>query len=475
MTALAFILGTALCAIPGWFALRCVEGRAPVLSRWERLVLGWMAGSLACTSAAFTAQASLGVPFSAVGFLGSWAVLSALSIGMFHWMRKQNRIGTANEHVHHERMRNGASFVLALLLVWTAMKIFMGMASLSLSPVFFDDTINNWNMRGKLYFFTQRYELSIPLTQQTSQPDPLSSYPPLVPLQKTWLNALHGTWSEPLANGAHALWFVAAIAIVFFVLRRLTSDIWACLGIYALVSLPLYLVQGSSAYTDVCMSAYIAVPVLFFALALREQHHRERALTFLRISGAFAGLLGFVKNEGLIMYLPVFVAVGVVATFFVRNGSGWTRRDALRHGLLPLVATFVLFCGPWLAFKMAHHMPFGNAKSVTGLALGWHNNVLYSILINTFFEGNWLLLFPLFSALLLCCWRTAFRGYLLPVTVFVLFLYVSQVLLFLFTSLATEALMQTGYARGIIHLAPLIIVITAVLAAEAWKHIRRGD
>jgi hypothetical protein len=93
--------------------------------------------------------------------------------------------------------------------------------------------------------------------------------------------------------------------------------------------------------------------------------------------------------------------------------------------------------------------------------------------VNTFSEGNWLLLFPLFFGLLAFRWRDAF-GWLLIPTMFFLFVYVGQALLYLFTSLSREAILQTGYARGLIQLMPLIVMLTILLLHGMRDRLRQA-
>ena len=42
-----------------------------------------------------------------------------------------------------------------------------------------------------------------------------------------------------------------------------------------------------------------------------------------------------------------------------------------------------------------------------------------------------------------------------------------QLFAYLFTGLSQEALFQTGYARGLIHLMPVIVTVTTVLLYDA--------
>jgi len=48
----------------------------------------------------------------------------------------------------------------------------------------------------------------------------------------------------------------------------------------------------------------------------------------------------------------------------------------------------------------------------------------------------------------------------------------SQVFIFLFTPLSTEALRQTGSARGLVQLVPIVVTLTVLLLREALDTLK---
>jgi hypothetical protein len=91
--------------------------------------------------------------------------------------------------------------------------------------------------------------------------------------------------------------------------------------------------------------------------------------------------------------------------------------------------------------------------------------------VNTFFEGNWNLLFPLLLLLVALARKRLFSSTLAPLSFFVLAAIALQAGLFLFTSLSVEALKQTGLARGFVQLAPLVTMLTVLLLREEMKKV----
>jgi len=182
----------------------------------------------------------------------------------------------------------------------------------------------------------------------------------------------------------------------------------------------------------------------------------------LRISAVALALLIFTKNEGLALYAPIIALV----IFFVAMWDTYKKNILPSHGanlilLYAITDAFVLV--PWLIFKWTNGLPFGNAKSVSGLGIGWQEGVLQALYLNLFFNGNWIFLFPLLIALLIISRKLAWKSPLIIITGFILLAMFAQIGIFLFTSLSVEAIMGTGYSRGIIQLIPLIVFLCIML------------
>ncbi len=456
---LAFIGVALLPTILGYLVLSAIEGKTPVLTCIEKLALGFLSGCTMLTYGVFMANFMLDVPFSRLGFLGVWLLLVGIA-GVFVYTRKANILAQVRAKIVSE------SPLWAQVVVWifalsVLVRIVTGGMVAATTPPYFDDTLNNWNLRAKVYYHTQEYTLMLPTQKPNEHPSALSAYPPMLPLAKTFSATLAGTWSDGLANSIQVLWFVAVLMLAFGVLRRVTNNTWSLLGASALGSLPLFLMQGVNAYSDIAMAAHIlgALSVLF--LALRSEDRLER-LTFVHVSMFMAALFPFVKNEGLVLYLPAYIFFLLWSAWYMLRTGRVTMQDILR------CISFFAVCGvvlvlPWLIFKWSNGMAFGNAKEIGSLQFGWQKGVLLVVAVNALFEGNWNLFMPLLLIMLGWQWKTAFKFPLLPLTLFFLLVWFQQILLFLFTNLSYEAVFQTGYGRGLIHLMPVMVTVVTLL------------
>jgi len=235
---------------------------------------------------------------------------------------------------------------------------------------------------------------------------------------------------------------------------------WSALGAVLLASLPLELIHGTNPYADVFLSLHLFMAVSLLFQALTSRAH-EQTPSCLRLAAFAIALIPFTKNEGWALYFPVLILLftGSVTTLWRRGTI--TGQQAVRTALWT-VALVALVTVPWISYKMLNGLAFGNAKGIDW-NLQWQPGVTIAIVVNTFFEGNWGLLFPLFFGLLIARWRAAFRTPLLLLSVFVLIPYLLQLFLYHTTGLSTEAILQTGYARGLIHLMPVIVALTIML------------
>ncbi len=440
----------------GWLLLRLLEGRKAVLTALERGAAGTVLGITLAQLMTFVLHATLSLPLTRTGFVVAQAVLIAplalLTLRMPRERAERTHVAPSPP------MATRWKIVFGILGAWTAIKVLALSLTLISTPAYFDDTFDNWNYRAKIFLETQRLELILP---PDTEPGGISSYPPTVPLVKTWLTSLSGGWDEGIADGVHVVWFLAALALTYAAVRRRASRAWAWTATYGLASLPLFLIHGTSAYAEVFVAAHLLVAVTPL-LAAASARDSQEARSLLRVSAVAAGVLPFLKNEGLLLYGP---ALAVVA--------GLTVWMLLRHGVLSrkhgweaaawFAGSFVLLGGPWIAYKAVNGLVFGNAHALGAFNLGWQENVFTSIIINSFLEGNWLLLFPLLIALLAIRWKTALRTTLaIPVTFFLLS-YGVQLFLYHFTSLASEARQQTGYSRGVVQLLPIMVIVGTLL------------
>ncbi len=464
-----YFIGLILPTISGTLLLLLLERKAPVLARVERIMLGCVVGltlTMYCTFAVhILTKLALTLPL----FLGVQCALALLLTIVCLQQHALPLLSKKIPETHHRKERPWMIVLLSTLVAWISIKaVTLGVVSLLLTPTYFDDTFSNWNLRGKVFYVDRAITFLLPGANADTSKFGVSSYPPTIPLIKVWLANLNGEWTEGVVNGVHFVWYIAALVLLYFAVRRQTTHAWALFSVYLLGCMPLYLMHGVSAYADAFLSVHIfaAVSMLFAAVHAKLPESRG---SFLRIAALCMALLPFTKNEGTVVFLPPLILITALTLWWMSMHATLSSKE-LRRTVLWYIGAFALIAAPWLIFKWMNGLTFGNGKAIGSLAIGWQRYVLYSIFVNTFFEGNWLFLFPLFIVLLWRRFRTAFTILFIP-TAYFLIIYVGQGLLYLFTSLSGEALRQTGYARGLVHVMPVTILIVTLLLYSIWPQI----
>ena len=347
MTFLAFFAVLILAAADGWLLLCVLEGRSPVLRAPERLLLGVLAGLAVCTLAVFLLHLATGLLLSRLEFtLSAIGLLIVLGLANILLQRHAHPVTVS---LPADDVGRTATIIVSVLLGIAVLKIIIAaLTFLVLTPTYLDDTVDNWNLRGKVFFEDQALTLVMPKEDPATSPLGVSSYPPTVPLLKTWLAATAGRWTDPLVNAIHIVWCVIAAGIVFLALRRIAGRFWALLGTYLLLSLPLYAMHATNTYADVFLSAHVLAALFCLLFSLRATD-AATTMTWLRLTGFFAALLPFTKNEGLLIYLPPLLLLGALSLVHLYRRRRLTTTD-LPHLLLWIAPLFPHFFPPFLTF-----------------------------------------------------------------------------------------------------------------------------
>lgn len=464
MSILVFLIGITITTLLGWLAVGLVQGKSMVLSRGERLSWGLTLGPTLGMFSVFLCHVLGFTRLNLFGFLAPQLVLIAI-LAVAAWrqcsLHLRGRTDIFAPRTPHPRWM---TLGIGLLCAWTALKILAGTYDLVNVPTYWDDSFNNWNMRGKMFFVTQELRLEIPAGNGvTITAASVSSYPPTLPLMKTFTAVLRGQWSEPLSNGIHLVWFAGLLSTLYFTLRRSFDPLLSSLGVYALVSLPLVLIHGSNPYAEIFVAAHVLIAASAL-LGLRKAVTNDEALPWTRLFFLVLGLLALTKNEGLIIHTTLLLLMSLIVAFQKRGlieSTKQRKKIALGFGI------FLMFLVPWLLFKWSNGLTFGNTSSVSKVSLSFSTAVVSAIWFHLSQEPNWLLLPLVLPLALLAGGRRFWRSPEAILAVFVLTEITVQFGLFtMVQSLATEAVKQTGLSRGLLQIAP-VAVLTCAMALRS--------
>jgi hypothetical protein len=281
-----------------------------------------------------------------------------------------------------------------------------------------------------------------------------------------WHALAAGGWNDRVIALASPLWYILALFLIWTTLKRSASKGWAMLAVYIASSLPLLLMHGSTPYADLFLALHICIALLPLLHALGATDAEARS-AWLRL-GAFAlALLPMTKSEALLMHLPPILLLVTAVLLLSLHTKKLTGKQAL-HAALWYGGLLAIVLGPWLTYKYMNGLAFGNAKPIdTALAL--QPGALRSIGITWVLEANFLLLPGLLIALLAIRQRAAFASPLAILSLYIITVIAGLTAIFTLTGLSTEALRQTGSARGIVQLLPVTVILVTLLLRDAWN------
>lgn len=468
MNILAFVIGVGITTSVGWLLIAIIEGKNPVLRATERISFAIILGPTLSMFIVFLAHIAGLTRLHLTGFLVP-LVIAILLLTVGAWKRGGLRFTSdvqpmTNTVAYPTWVKTG----VLVLCIWTALKIIAGAYDIVSVPTYWDDSFNNWNMRGKIFFVTQELTLEIPAGNGiTTAAEGVSSYPPMLPMMKTWLSVIRGEWSEPLVNGLHLIWFFGLIAAVYLLLRRSFDRVVSGLGVWACVSLPLVLIHGTNPYADIFVAAHIVI-VMTCVLGIRRTTSVEGRAPWIYLFFVSIGLLALTKNEALVLHIPLLILSTFLLGIWPHAFGSWSSdKKTIFIGLSGALALAL----PWIFFKWANGLTFGNAKSLSGISLSFNPVVIKAIWFHLTSEPNWLLL-PL--ALPLSLVAAGKRFWLTPEAVIAAFVFADIALQFclfiMVPSLGNEAINQTGLSRGLLHIAPLAIILVIFAMRSALRH-----
>ena len=479
MTFLLFLTGFLPLIFIGTLTVRLLQGNSPVLSRMECLLYGAVAGPTMVMIIMFMLSAFGHVPIDLWGMLLAYALLCVplLISGYKQRLPVKHIIQSLSPAQGWKHMQQGAETLRSmklihwagmLLALWIAVKLASGVTLLMMDPAYNDDVFNNWNYRAKVLMTEEHLVLALPSSLDGAAG--VSAYPPTVPLLKVWISTMGGGWNDRMIALASPLWYLLALGLVWTTIKRCSGHGWALLGVYLSSSLPLLLMHGSTPYADLFVALHIAIAILPLLHALQSNNARER-IVWLRIGALGTALLPMTKNEALLMHLPPILLLSAAVLLLSAVKKTVTAKQAL-HAALWYAGLLAIVLGPWLMYKYMNGLVFGNAKPIdTELAL--QPGALRSLGITWVLEANFLLLPGLLITLLLARSRAAFGSPLAILSLYIITVIAGLAAIFSLTGLSTEALRQTGSARGIIQLVPVMVILVTLLLRDWWGALDR--
>ena len=342
-------------------------------------------------------------------------------------------------------------------------KLWIGAVDITAIPTYQDDTFVNWNLRAKIFY--ERESLVLDKNDTEFLWSGYRQYPMTASLYKTYIAIFSWWWHEGSANLPSFIFFIAVLGSIYFLIFRITKEIlFSWLGVYMLISIPLYFIHGTSPYMDVFQSLYFLSAACFVFLFLRWE------ISWLPVA-FMIGLLWYTKSEWLIIF-----TTAILAALFIMQ---WFQKNHKKEGVnfLKILIVVIWINLPFILFKLYFDLGFGNGNaSVSSTEVTLHTEIFYPLYRALFHGGSYNVFFFFFCILgvvfLLKKWVP--QTYRSSELFFVLAGFIAFfIIIFIYLTTFTYqyVLDQTGINRSMMQIVP-ILVLQFIIFLHFLRHAR---
>lgn len=209
-------------------------------------------------------------------------------------------------------------------------------------PLTIWDSWVNWGSKGRTIFLENG--ITPALYADASREVMLLGYPLSIPLLEAWLYGWLGAADDRLVGVLFVLTYLALGGFVYgFCRRRGLSTFGALLMMAAAVSPGHIVTLTATAFTDLWLPVLLAVAAVYVV-----EWFESGQGGYLLIAAAAAGLLTWVKQEGMILVVVLLFSL-VVAVLLCRDRKGWNGRRLFLVWAAVGLSVFI-FGGPWRLF-----------------------------------------------------------------------------------------------------------------------------
>ncbi|HSD00207.1 MAG TPA: hypothetical protein VLI21_14975, partial [Casimicrobiaceae bacterium] len=408
-----------------------------------------------------------GVPFSALS-IGAPVVMATLALAwtlrrrasdafalVLPWRRQGGGVRTATLAEDLRASRRERYFIYAIA-AWLVLRFVVLLLDVIWTPLYPWDAWIQWATKARVWYSlghivpfgrSEAWFAANGAMWLDASPD----YPATVPLWQVWSSVALGRFDDALMN---IPWWLTAVALAIAVFGALRaagmSSATALVGAWLVSSLPLANVHVALAgYADLPMAAYYALAALSV-----WRWSGDRTLGNLTLALLFAIACVTIKTPGIVWASTLLPAV--VVTLMPQRGPRIVLVGFI--AVLLVLAALAQMAPVVLGYRL--HLDFAPA---------WRG-----LIASLFVFGNWHLLWYAVIAVIVVGWSEIRTTHLIALSMSVAAGALFLVVVFSFTNARNWVTDQTTINRALLHMAPLALIWT-MLVAHAWFVRVRGQ
>lgn len=431
----------------GWSALSFISRRGSLFPV-EKAALSYGLGA-GIISAEMAVLSMFGIKFSVFSLMIWWLPVMAASVFLSIRNRKAvNDIATVNVPL---------TAVEILLTAGITIEIAYTFFRALLSPLEAYDAIAIYGLKSKIFYlagtvphdFLNGFRGYVPHIE----------YPLLIPLAETFFYTFIGSLNDVLVKIIFPLYYLAALAVLYFVCLRFTGRKTALLFTFLLATIPQFTDFAVNGYADIPFAFYCSASIFYLYLWARKKE-----VSFLVLSFVLSCLATWTKSEGL-MFAAVNILVAVVG--MVRAGK-FSKPAVIYSSAIFLTVITYLFS----LYRITGSLPqsdfaSGPALNAQNLAAGIRKlpAILYAYQIQFFGPKKWNIIWILFIIALLVRFKKALYENILWLTSAILLVFAGYTLIYM-NSPDLSWHLDTTVSRLFIHFLPVVVLWLALMFKE---------
>lgn len=336
-----------------------------------------------------------------------------------------------------------------LLLLFVAERVVFSISGYSLIPMHFSDALSHWGGRSRALYGEINWSFDQSsvawLGHVGREGYPLGSH-----IWKATTSILASKWDDWIARMDSLFFFLALVAMVRSSLlsHRLSRNI-AAGSVLILLTMPLLGWNLITGYSDIAVAAFVTGS---FSALLNKNYF---------LAGMFLAGTVWVKNDGLVLFLPAIFFGAFLMLFFsgktvlaeLKNKYNWLK-------LAEMVSGF-LFALPWFVFKIMYGLGIDPHDQTT---FGWHEGSPGLFVDKVIASPNHSILWIGLTALVVLGTKEIFSDIVKIVSLAVIFIYCAMVfIVFSFTNAHDYLVAEVTIHRSILQAYGIVCIFMGLL------------
>jgi len=342
---------------------------------------------------------------------------------------------------------NWLEVILILIILFQVFYVF---STSMMRPIINFDAVANYGLKAKMIFYENKNFFNLDSNVFLGG-DSHINYPLHVPLLMAWIYFGMGQVNDVLVNIIFAFYFLALIGFVYLSLKEEISRQNSLIFTMFLSTLPLLVYHGFNAYCDLPLAFYFTVA----AISLFK-YFKNKNKTDLIMAGIFAGLITWIKNEGLIL-------VGILLIVFTIYLILEKITKSKIKSFLLFIFCFLIFFLPWFIFKRIFGFGYSNLSPDAVFLNGFHPEIFSKLLEQLFIFHSFHIWPGIFLIILILNWRRVFGKPNIYLFLIIFGALAGFLFVYLFTSAYQFVVDSTASSRNLLIIMPLTVFLAGLL------------